>query len=549
MRSRTIFLGVLWGLVGCADGASPPSVIEGADAASGTWQGAQDVAADSFAPSSPPFTDAPPAPDLPAPSDRPAAPQDGGAAPDAGLADVPTGDVPTGDVPDGDVPDGDDAAFTCERIVDRTPVTLYLSADDSNSMASPTIVRRMIRTGRRVPSAVVRTYEFLNYYNVPYEAAPAGRVRIVPQMRPGLVPGSYELQVGIASERRAAAEVRPMTLTFVLDTSGSMAGGGRIERERAVLRSVAATLRPGDIVSAVTWNTAQRVVLSGHRVSGPSDPALVALASSIIASGGTDLSGGLRAGYDLARTHYGEGRLNRVVVVSDGEANVGETDARVIAEASHYAEREEIYLVGVGVGDGFNDTLMNTITDRGRGAYVFIDSDAEATEVFGRRFAETMDIAARAVRLELTLPWYMRVAEFHGEHISTNPREIDPQHLAPNDAMVFHQVLQACTPSAIDPADRIVARATYASRDRVASAERIETSFRDLLDAQDGALRRGRAIVAWAEALKRIDARGGRDVGDLDAVERLVREAPESATDPAMREILELVTRYRALAR
>ena len=96
--------------------------------------------------------------------------------------------------------------------------------------------------------------------------------------------------------------------------------------------------------------------------------------------------------------------------------------------------------------------------------------------MFGPRFEENMDLAVRAVRLELTLPWYMRVREFHGEAISTDPRVVDPQHLAPNDSMVFHQVLQACSESIVSRDDPIVARATYEPRDRrEARSETVKT--------------------------------------------------------------------------
>ncbi|MDB4927916.1 MAG: hypothetical protein JWM10_400 [Myxococcaceae bacterium] len=468
--------------------------------------------------------------------------------PSAADASTAPADVPAPPVDAGEAPVDAEAPSACAAITSHEPVTLYLSADDSNSMASPAIARRMIRRGQRVPAGLLRTYEFLNYYNVPYEAAEPDHVRIVPQMRPGAEAGSYELQVGIASERRGVADLRPMTITFVLDTSGSMAEDQRIERERAVIRAIAGSLRAGDVVSAVTWSSDQREVLSGYRVTRPDDPTLLNLAATLSASGGTDLSGGLHAGYALAQRHYGEGRLNRVVVISDGIANVGVTDARVIAEAAHVAEREEIYLVGVGVGDGFDDTMMDTITDRGRGAYVFVDTDAEAREMFGARFTETMDLAVRAVRLELTLPWYMRVAEFHGEAISTDPREVDPQHLAPNDAMVFHQVVQACSASMVGPDDHIVARATYTSRARVPAAETVDVTVRQLLAGGDAALRRGSAIVAWAEALKHIAERPTDAGALLDAAEHTVRAATNGA-DPALDEILGLITAYRAVTR
>ena len=78
-----------------------------------------------------------------------------------------------------------DAGPSCDDLDPSQPEILYLSADDSNSMASPAMARRLIQTGGYVPAGIIRTYEFLNYYNVPFEDADPGTLRIVPQMRPG----------------------------------------------------------------------------------------------------------------------------------------------------------------------------------------------------------------------------------------------------------------------------------------------------------------------------------------------------------------------------
>lgn len=531
----------------------PPPPVDAAFAA----DAAADLPPPSDAPPAPEDVAAPPRPDVPAALDAPGLvdvafpfPDLAAPAPDAPPPDAP----PPADVPR-DAADAGGGPVACAAIATREPVTLYLSADDSNSMASPVIARREIRRGRLVTARSVRTWEFLNYYNVPYAPAAAGSVRVSAAMRAGLVPGSYELQAGVASEARAREGVRPLALTLVLDDSGSMVLDDRVGRARAVVRAIASSLREGDVVSAVTWNTSRRVLLSGHRATGPGDPAVLAVAAALSPADSTDLSSGLRAGYELARAHRAPGRLNRLVLVSDGEANVGLTDAETIARESRAAEGEEIYLVGVGVGDGFNDTLMDAVTDRGRGAYVFVDTDAEARAMFGPRFVEAVDLAARAVRLELTLPWYMRVAEFSGEAVSGDPGAVEPQHLAPNDAMVFRQVLQACSPDVVAPGDRVRLRATYETPDRRPASEALDVTMADLLDAGDAELRRGRAVVAWAEALKRVEPlarRGTRaDVaaahGILADVRALAAAVPGAPDDPAMQEIVSLVDAYRAV--
>lgn len=404
-------------------------------------------------------------------------------------------------LPPGEDAGADSGLDRCAMRETHEPVVLYLSADDSNSMASPVIARSLLRHGLHVPAEMLRTYEFLNYYNVPYPSPAQGHAGVVAELRTlDEEEGELTLQIGVSAAPRET--IQPRVITLVLDRSGSMSGEP-IEREREVVRALAHVLRAGDLVSWVEWNTERTVRLEGHAVSGPDDGTLLALVGSLEADGGTDLDGGLRYGYELAERFYDPDRLNRVVLVSDGMANAGETSVATIARNSEDAERDGIYLVGVGVGDGVNDTLMDQVTDAGRGAYVYIDTADEARVVFEERFAETMDVGLLAVRVEVTLPWYMAIREFHGEEYSVgDPEAVRPQHLSPGDAMVFHQTIAACDPALIDPADAVRVRATYTRPSgRVAAEDAIDTTIGALLAQADVGLVRGDAIVAYAEAL------------------------------------------------
>jgi Ca-activated chloride channel family protein len=354
-----------------------------------------------------------------------------------------------------------------------------------------------------------------------------------------------ELQIGVQAAAPASPR-RPTTITFVLDTSGSMSGSP-VSLMRDTVKAIAANLRQGDIVSAVTWNTGNNVVLSGHQVTGPSDPVVVKLANDLSANGGTDLHSGLVAGYQLAEQHFGNNRINRVVLVSDGYANVGITDETLIGQKADDQNKEGIYLVGVGVGDGVNDTLMDTVTDAGNGAYVYIDTPDEAMKMFSGRFAETMDVAARAVQVKLTLPWYFQMYKFHGEEYSGDPKKVKPQHLAPGDAMVFHQVLRACDPAEVRGTDTMEFAATWTDPvDYSEKTTQVSSTIDDLLAGHDAALKRGRAIVAYAETLKLIPS---QDVTaraqTIDAALAVVAEADPEGKDPEMSEIRELLTTYR----
>jgi Ca-activated chloride channel family protein len=324
--------------------------------------------------------------------------------------------------------------------------------------------------------------------------------------------------------------------------------GNPIAIEREAVKAVAAVMQAGDLVSMVTWNTVQTPVLEGHIVDGPNDAHVVAAANALQANGSTDLSSGLRTGYQLAQKYYAKDLLNRVVLISDGQANVGITDEQLIGNASHSQDQEGVYLVGVSVGDGINDTLMNVVTDKGRGAYVYLDSADEAVKMLNRRFDETMEIAARGVRLELTLPWYFAMKTFSGEQSSTVAAEVDPQHLAPDDAMIFNETLAPCDPSLVHATDTIGAKATYETP--IVHEQRedgVTATIGDLLAGADAQLKKGSAIVAYAEALKVVNT-----LSPVAARQKLAdalaqaQAANPNGTDPELGEIATLITAYMA---
>jgi Ca-activated chloride channel homolog len=432
-------------------------------------------------------------------------------------------------------------APACAALDSTKPLELFLSSDDSNSMASPVIARRMIRDQGQVPSArVLRTYEFLNYYNVNY-----GAFGFDAHLRVNAA-GEFELQIGVQAPPNETR--RPMTLTFVLDTSGSMAGRP-FELMLEAVRAAATQLRAGDVVSLVTWNTENRILLSGRTVEGPNDGALLSALNTLRADGGTDLHGGLVEGYRLAEAHDGLGRVNRIIVISDGVANVGVTDEQLIAEKSNSENKEGIYLVGVGVGEGINDTLMDTVTDAGNGAYIYLDSKDEAQRMLGQRFSETVEVAARNVQVKARLPWYLSMRRFYGEEYSTEPYRVKPQHLAPGDSMVISQVLASCAGAPVVDADPIEVVADWVEP---LTYQKKNVAFASTVGALKASTRaelaRGKAIIAYAEWLKAYASADPDTRAGARNVLALVDAADVTGTDAAFVEIRDLVTRLEPSA-
>ena len=430
------------------------------------------------------------------------------------------------------------------------PYILYLSADDSNSQASPIIARWMIGERRIVPWSVIRVHEFFNYYSMNYEAASSGEVNVSSQFRAvDYDSGLYALQVAVASEHMDSSSRVPMNLTLVLDTSGSMSGRP-IDLERDVVRAIASQLKEGDVVSAVEWDTERSIRLDSHEVTGPDDPTVLHMAATLDSGGGTDLHAGLVTGYGLATRNYKKGWLNRVVLVSDGQANAGITDVEIIASAAEDSEDEGIYLVGVGTGTGYNDTLMDKLTDAGKGAYIFIDSTEEAQKMFAERFFQSLQLAARDVQVELILPGVFRMEVFFGEEYSTNPAEVEPQHLAPDDAMVFHQLLRASFADKVYAEDRITVNVTYSvsvGGGRLTAST--SDALQDLIYKDSHEMRKADSIVIYAQALMRISAL--YDEGELEAAHdectsalSIIETSATVLDDDELHDIADILTGY-----
>ncbi len=451
----------------------------------------------------------------------------------------------------------EEPAWECP--LEQEPLVLWLSADDSNSQASPVISRFYIESGRIVPRWQVRTYEFTNYYQIEYEPPVPGRIKIVPQLRE-MENSDYEsgreyvLQIGAQSHRINAGEGRHVNLTFSLDTSGSM-GDGAIHLLKDVCKAIATQLKDGDIVSMVEWSDSTSVPLNSHMVAGPNDPTLLDAIDDLSADGSTDLHGGLVRAYELAEDNYRDGWLNRVVLISDGGANTGITDINIISQAADDSEGEGIYLIGVGVdsspGD-YRDELMDDVTDAGKGAYIFVGSKEEADTQFMERFQENMELAAMDVQVRLEMPWYMLMKEFHGEEYNPNPDEVEPQHLGPNDAMVFHQFIIACDGQTVSGEDIIKVRAEYTDPfTRVEKQDQKTMTIAELLAADADQLLKGNAIVAYAEALKEIDRLIDDGLGQAaltlcQTTKDTVQNAAIALGDAELEEIAELLGDYES---
>lgn len=440
----------------------------------------------------------------------------------------------------------DTGETTCAEAL-STAQLLYLSADDSNSQASPVLYRAALENGFQV-SGPALPWEFLNYYSFDYPATDAVGL-VASMMASSDVEGGIELLVAAVAPAVDASTRMPLNLSFSLDASCSMTGRG-LELSQATIRSVASQLQVGDVVSVVTWSADSNILLDGYAVTGPNDGTLLGIADGLESDGSTDLANGLKVGYQLAANHQSAENISRVMLISDGGANTGVTDEELIGEYAGRQQDSAIYLVGVGASyiGGYSRGLMDRVTDLGRGAHVFVDSEAEADHQFGEeeRFLENVLVAATDVRLSMELPAGWVVERFSGEQISTDPAEVFPQNLAPNDQMLYHMTLKNCGGDE-NAGFRFVLTSTDVSGQETETV--LETTVSEMMGQSQEQIVKAVALVDAARAMAKL-----RDLPMAEKLELLGMAQEKVAAalvilpdDLDLQEVAQMLVNYQAL--
>jgi len=244
--------------------------------------------------------------------------------------------------------------------------------------ASYAVARRYVQGGSLPPIDAVRAEEFVNAFDQGYAAPTSAAFTIYADGAPNPFSrdGTYFLRFGVQGYRPTEEERKPLRLTFVIDTSGSMKEQNRLELLKDSLRLLVERLNWQDSVAIVAYNTDARLVL--EPTSGDRHNAILAALEWLEPGGSTNAEAGLRLGYRYAMQAYQAGASNRVILCSDGVANTGETRPESLLEmvGGYVAEGIDLTTIGVGMGN-FNDVLLEQLADHGNGNYAYIDTMEE----------------------------------------------------------------------------------------------------------------------------------------------------------------------------
>ncbi|MEO1496254.1 MAG: von Willebrand factor type A domain-containing protein [Planctomycetota bacterium] len=280
--------------------------------------------------------------------------------------------------------------------------------------ASYANVRQHLQQMRRLPPKdAVRIEELVNYFEYDY-AGPAvdDEAPFAASMEAAPCPWAPRhrlVRIGVKG-REVEADQRPLSnLVFLVDVSGSMQRANKLPLLVAGLKRLTRRLGENDRVAIVVYASSEGVALPS--TSGAERSTILRALDDLRAGGSTAGGAGIRLAYDLAEQNFIRGGVNRVLLCTDGDFNVGLTGTEALAELVETKAREtDVFLSVLGFGRGnLNDAMMETVSGKGNGTYAYIDSDREAHRVLVRQMSGTLVTIAKDVKLQV---------EFNPQHVA-----------------------------------------------------------------------------------------------------------------------------------
>ena len=325
------------------------------------------------------------------------------------------------------------------QAVADAPVSTFGIDVDTGSYSN---VRRILNDGQLPPQASVRTEEMLNYFRYDYPR-PEDRSRpfsITTDMTATpWNPDTRLLRVGLRGYDLPRQGRPPANLVFLVDVSGSMASLDKLPLVQCSLALLAHRLSPRDRVAIVVYAGAAGLVLeptSDRR-------AVIDALRRLQAGGSTAGAAGIQLAYQTARENMIEGGINRVVLATDGDFNVGVTNNETLVDMVERERSAGITLTTLGFGTGnYNEAMMEQIADHGNGNYAYIDSPREAQKVLDQELASTLFTIAHDVKIQVEFnPAYVSEYRLIGyENRLLAEQDFDNDAVDAGDIGAGHQV-------------------------------------------------------------------------------------------------------------
>ncbi len=259
-----------------------------------------------------------------------------------------------------------------------------------------------LEKGAMPDGAGIRSEEFINAFDY-RDPVPAAGVPVAFAYERARYPFAHHrdaLRFSVKTAAQGRDGGRPLNIVLLLDNSGSMERADRVRIIQEALRALAAQLQPQDKLSVVTFSRTARLWADG--VTGAQAAEVAKKIAALTPEGGTNLEEALDLAYRTALRHYAATAMNRVVLLTDGAANLGNVEPAALKAKVENFRKQGVALDCFGIGwEGFNDDLLEQLSRNGDGRYGFVNTPEEAATEFAGQLAGALQVAASDVKVQV----------------------------------------------------------------------------------------------------------------------------------------------------
>jgi Ca-activated chloride channel family protein len=281
----------------------------------------------------------------------------------------------------------------------QAPLSTFSVDVDTASYAN---IRRFLEHGQSVPPQAVRLEEMVNYFRYSYEK-PAGEHPFTIGVESSACPWAPEkrlVKIGLKAKEVDLAKRPSANLVFLCDVSGSMNSPDKLPLLVENFKLLTEKLNADDTVSIVVYAGSEGMALAP--TSGGNKQDILNALNRLSAGGSTNGGAGIRLAYKVAQERFLKGGINRVVLCTDGDFNVGTTGQQALVDLVKEKAQSGVFLSVCGYGTGnLNDSMMEAITNQGNGVYHYIDSAKEGRKVFQDELFGTLMTVAKDVKIQV----------------------------------------------------------------------------------------------------------------------------------------------------
>ena len=285
------------------------------------------------------------------------------------------------------------------RVTD-VPVSTFSIDVDTGAYSN---MRRWVSQGQLPPEDSVRVEEFINYFDYGYETPGESGQPFSVNLEIARTPwntATHLMRIGIHGYEVPPEALPSSNLVFLVDVSGSMQSTDKLPLLKQALSMLTRKLDANDTISMVVYAGSSGVVLDS--VSGNQDATILAALQQLEAGGSTNGAAGIQLAYQLARQNFKPNGVNRLILATDGDFNVGVASTEELKDMIERQRKSGIALTTLGFGSGnYNDHLMEQLADAGNGNHAYIDRLSEAQKVLSKEMTSTLMTIARDVKIQV----------------------------------------------------------------------------------------------------------------------------------------------------